>query len=554
MENAPRKFGIVIAIAAFAIAALIAKPAYRAVRTWRAESLAADAESAIGRQAWTEASQKAQAAYHLDPRSPRAIRVIARLYTIAGQPGAVDFWKSLRATGKATMEDRRDLIRAGLRFGKAGEVRPEVFALATNQPALPENLRAAVEFFLLSGERTNAVRFSRELVIVNPEPASELLLGEALLTTRLDNEISQGRVILEKLSAQTNSIGLEAQIALANAGLLSNDAVPRLIDRLSKFPTANAPQRLLADDLRLRLQPDDRNAIATALLRDYARAPLTNRLAVAHWLNAHQEFARTLDLLPVDYARTNRDALLARLDALPPLGKWNEVRAELEGENVALEPVLRELYLARTARELKMLPEAEAHWRRVQLELATTPQAMMYVAEYAEKIGEIDQARQVYERLTPVPEYSDRAFAGIIRIAERDGGTRTLREIMRDLTARHPDDPAPQNDLAYLNLLLNERVEASREIALKLVSANPNVMAYRTTLALACLRLDDAATARKLYDGLNLDWRKMRPGWQAVHAAVIGASGDTEQARALAKQIPMTGLKPEERALIQPWL
>ena len=63
MENASRKIGILIGIVAFAAGVLLAKPAYRGVRSWRAESLAAQAESAIGRQAWTEASQKAQAAY-----------------------------------------------------------------------------------------------------------------------------------------------------------------------------------------------------------------------------------------------------------------------------------------------------------------------------------------------------------------------------------------------------------------------------------------------------------------------------------------------------------
>jgi DNA-binding SARP family transcriptional activator len=179
---------------------------------------------------------------------------------------------------------------------------------------------------------------------------------------------------------------------------------------------------------------------------------------------------------------------------------------------------------------------------------------MLYVADYAEKIGETDEARKVFERLTGVPEYSDRAYAGLIRIAERNGGTRTLREIMRDLSARHPDDPAPQNDLAYLNLLLNERVEASKETAEALHKAHPNVMAYRNTLALAYLRLDDPASARKLYEDLNLDWKMLQPGWQAVHAAVIGANGDAQNARVLAKEIPLNALKPEEHALIQPWL
>ena len=42
MENASRKFSVTFAIIALIVIALAAKPAYRAVRTWRAESLAAE--------------------------------------------------------------------------------------------------------------------------------------------------------------------------------------------------------------------------------------------------------------------------------------------------------------------------------------------------------------------------------------------------------------------------------------------------------------------------------------------------------------------------------
>src|SRR5438132_2279857 len=109
MESARHKIFIVVIVFLSVAVALLAKPVYRAVRSWRADSLAAEAESAIGRQAWAEASQKAQAAYHLDPTNPRSIRTVARLYTIAGQPSSVTFWQNLRASGKATMQDRREL-------------------------------------------------------------------------------------------------------------------------------------------------------------------------------------------------------------------------------------------------------------------------------------------------------------------------------------------------------------------------------------------------------------------------------------------------------------
>lgn len=544
--------GLIIGLAI--VGGLSARPIYRLLRSKRADALAREAEAAIARQSWTDASQKAQAAYHLDPTRESAIRVVARLYTIAGQPDAVGFWQNLRAGGFATREDRRELVRAGLRFGRASEVREEAFVLAKEPPPEAENLRLAAEFCMLTGDRTNALNFSRELLKLRPNAESELTVARAELAMGDSARVSAARATLANLATLTNSVGLEAEVVLARAGLVSDSALPALIDRLRGHPEAQLSHRLLAEELRLRLEPHRRAAEVAAFVADFSAAPLTNRIEVARWLSHEREFSRAADLISPAEALKNRDAFLARVDALSALGRWKEARAELESPNLPIEAVLRELFLARIARELKQLPEAEAHWRRVNLELSSQPEAILFVAEYAEKIDEMEEARKAYERLAAIPEFGETAFAGMIRVAEKTGSTRTLREIMRDLSARRPDDPAPQNDFAYLNLLLNERVEQSKELARKLYDAQPNVLAFRTTLALANLRLNDPVAAKKLYEGVNLDWSQLNAGWQAVHAAVVGESGEPNLARTLARRIPLGRLKPEERQLIQPWL
>src|SRR4051812_31237010 len=176
MESSPRKIALILAAIMLVAALCGARPAYRALRGWRAERLAREAEAAITLEAWTDASQKAQAAYHLDPTSPAAMRVVARLYTIAGQPTAVTFWQNLRASGKATPSDRRELVRAGLRFGKWAEVKKEAFTLASEPPISPENLRLAADYCLIIGDKTNALLFSRALLKLDANPASELTL------------------------------------------------------------------------------------------------------------------------------------------------------------------------------------------------------------------------------------------------------------------------------------------------------------------------------------------------------------------------------------------
>src|SRR5688572_15028395 len=167
------------------LAALLwARPALRAVRSWRVASLADKAEAAMGRQAWDEAFEKAAAAHRLQPQSPRGIRVLAHLHTTAGDTNALAFWQKLRATGKATMGDRRDFIRAALRFGEVAEVRSEVFKLASEPPLQPENLRVAAEYCLFTGDFTNAFQFTRALTNAEPGAVSELLMAQVLLTAR----------------------------------------------------------------------------------------------------------------------------------------------------------------------------------------------------------------------------------------------------------------------------------------------------------------------------------------------------------------------------------
>jgi hypothetical protein len=105
-----------------------------------------------------------------------------------------------------------------------------------------------------------------------------------------------------------------------------------------------------------------------------------------------------------------------------------------------------------------------------------------------------------------------------------------------------------------LELLLEINVEGAKQIAEALVAKHPEMMAYRTTLALAHLRRKDYAALRAAYEKSTLVWDQALPGWQAVYVAAVGALGQTNLARQLAPTVPQHRLKPEERELLRPWL
>src|SRR6266550_6853903 len=101
LEKARRKRRLVIVtlliFTALAVA-IAGGPVYHQLKAWRARQLAAAAELLITEKKLDPAAQKAKAAYLMWPREPNAIRVMAKLQTLAGQANAVQFWQLLLAS------------------------------------------------------------------------------------------------------------------------------------------------------------------------------------------------------------------------------------------------------------------------------------------------------------------------------------------------------------------------------------------------------------------------------------------------------------------------
>jgi hypothetical protein len=88
------------------------------------------------------------------------------------------------------------------------------------------------------------------------------------------------------------------------------------------------------------------------------------------------------------------------------------------------------------------------------------------------------------------------------------------------------------------------------ELAANLVVKNPRSMPHRTFLALAYLRANRTADAIVVYKDITVARSALTPSALAVHAAVLAADGQIEEAKAEAKQIRDDQLLPEERQLI----
>jgi hypothetical protein len=73
------------------------------------------------------------------------------------------------------------------------------------------------------------------------------------------------------------------------------------------------------------------------------------------------------------------------------------------------------------------------------------------------------------------------------------------------------------------------------------------------SLALADLVQNDPKTAMDRIGDDKFAWSRTAPRWQALHVAILGANGKSEEARTAAKSVDIARLRPEEALWVQPW-
>ena len=554
--------------AALVLAVLVtAKPAYRAAKSWRAGRLLDRAEQQGAKGQWTDAYHSLHAANTLAPEDARISRATARLLGERNDPQAIAFLEMLIQSPDGTPQDRVDLIRLALRVGQLGAVQKHLIALLdAAQPAHRfDTLLLASEWHGRCGDASRAVGFAREAVAEARDGRqtgdAKMLLARLLLLPSGQPEVApdarqqaEAKQYLWEIAAREDRSGLEALLLLSEAckSAPSPDEARQLAERLARHPLAGDAQRLLGLTWKLRAEPEHREKILTDAISTARSGGLERLTSLGRWLVQQKESRRAIRLIPLTAALADKDLFLIYVDALADLGRWQDLQVLLAGKSpLPIDPTIRNLYEVRTALALGRETESRQHWADVTKAMRQAdPKTVLYVAQYAEQLGMRDEAAKAYRQLTGIAGAERAGYLGLLLLAEQSGDTRKLRDQMKEFAGRFPDEFEPQNDLAYLDLLLNENVATSLERAAQFVKRFPDMLAYRTTLALAHLRTGDTAAARKVYGDIDTNWNAAKPGWHAVHAAVLAASGEQALASTHAARINLDRLKAEERALI----
>jgi hypothetical protein len=526
---------------------------YGHAKVWRAHELTREAKDLLGRKETAEGESKLMAAYMLEPQDAEVLRALATHDLSLGNPHALFFYRILLALPGATREDQREASRAFLSFGDLKSAEELAKILIAKAPEA-DDYALQGQVYWRAGAEKQAISFTRQALALEPKNREvQLLLARMLSKMPGQEQQVEAENLLRELAQTNDQEGLEALEAMARNPTLDVASQRRVLEQLRQHPLLDDEGRFAGWELERRLGARDDKAVMKDAVEFFKSSDLDRKAVAARWLYNQGQPESVLELATPPDTLANQELFLARLDALAYLKNWTEVEKELS-DNAPLPQTVIFLYRARAARELGDPTGSAADWDRARAAAATEKGMLSYLGQYAVKTGLYDEAKKTYAQMAHNREQALEGYTALLQVEAQHGTNAEILATLKQMSVDLPMQPEPKNDWAYLSLLLNANVDTAWNTAQSLVRANPQMLAYRTTLALGYLRKNDAAGAERVYEGLQIDWSTAPPSAKLIYAVVLAANGKKDQATAFVHTFNRSQLRAEEWALLDFYL
>lgn len=540
----------------FVLLGLMVKPVFRAVKFWRAGIYLSQTAKDLSAGNVEQAKEQCLLSLALRPGHVDAVRMLARISDAKRDPLALSLWMNVLQSLDCKDTDRMAAAEAAMRVRATGVAEEQLQVLLSRQKPSKETYNLAGLVAVAQGRASMGREWFHKALDLDPryERAEVNLARAELMMAELDFTKGRGKPNFERLKLlgeNQDEWGLESLRILVDWGCRFPTSFPfdkAIAEKLKTHPLAKMAERCQAVDWEIRSNPQKTGEIVNAMTASSDKLSSEDRRELGAWLNRHGLFERTLLEFPVQ-STTPDDLFLVQLDALAALKRWKEISDMLSNDVLKSDPMLRSLYQARAAKEMGDLQLFELGWKQAVLSAKDRPQALRYLAHYAEKLGQFEKSVELYEKLSNYASSQAEALLKLVSIYEKLGRTRDLLRTMQRLFAVNPDHAAIRNDVAYLSLLLDDSSSQPYVKAREVYALDPTLPPFAVTYALAQLK---GGLPRVALNALNhvSPKRLKAPGWQAVYAATLAANGRRSEAIRIAHKIDEQYLKPEEKKLI----
>ena len=528
-------------------------PAYQQLKVWRAMNFLAQSEVAANEGNISKSIALMRRAILMAPNEEKIFRKV-RLYNASlGDATALNSLQQLMLEKQATTEELLTLAEQAIKANN-----PVIAKAAMGQVQEDHSARKTIlQMRLLEdeGNLKEALDLAREeLPNLTPDDQDRLLLATAEMTLRTD--IKASRAILLQLVDKNSATGIAALRLLAAQTLVQRGLEflksDKTADKLLAHPLHTPDDSLIALDLQLLENPAAKPALLAQTMAERSAGPPDDALAFARWLNRRLHYAASVEFIGRERAVAHADWLLLYLDALAGLERWNDIFNLLDAETIiGLSDSIRLLFLARAAEKSGDKEKADQSWREMQLGLAyEKPEVVSFIAAYALRIGEREQAIKAYTSLSHRKETALEGYLGLIRCWPQNTPAAELLPLYQEMTESFPMLTEAKNDQIYLKLLTNDKPATTAAIASEIYNTTPQSLATLSINALGMLKTGKPAEADTLYNNKSISWLSSPPQWRVVRASVLYAIGKKKEADEITRTINKSQLRPEERALL----
>jgi len=528
-------------------------PAYQQLKVWRAMKFLAQSEVAANEGNISKSIALMRRAILMAPNEEKIFRKV-RLYNASlGDATALNSLQQLMLEKQATTEELLTLAEQAIKANN-----PVIAKAAMDQVQEDHSARKTIvqmRLLEVEGNIKEALDLAREeLPNLTPDDQDRLLLATAEMTLRTD--ITASRAILLQLVDKNSATGIAALRLLAAQTLVQRGLEflksDKTADKLLAHPLHTPDDSLIALDLQLLENPAAKPALLAQTMAERSAGPPDDALAFARWLNRRLHYAASVEFIGRERAVAHADWLLLYLDALAGLDRWNDIFNLLDAETIiGLSDSIRLLFLARAAEKSGDKEKADQSWREMQLGLAyEKPEVVSFIAAYALRIGEREQATKAYTSLSHRKETALEGYLGLIRCWPQNTPAAELLPLYQEMTESFPMLAEAKNDQIYLKLLTNDKLATTAAIASEIYNTTPQSLATLSINALGMLKTGKPAEADTLYNNKSISWLSSPPQWRVVRASVLYAIGKKKEADEIARTINKSQLRPEERALL----
>ncbi|MCC7375222.1 MAG: hypothetical protein IT581_11265 [Verrucomicrobiales bacterium] len=545
--------GIVIVLGI--AAAFTARPAWRAIKAMRANGFIREAEDFARKEEWSSVFQRIRAALQLAPANPDILRYAARMHGKVGLEASLRFYEQLLGTQRATTQDREDYAAVALRLGYSDIAWNQLEDLLEAANPSPTAKILGAQYFAIKRQIPRALTLARQSVQADPgNVTNALTLANLLSVSATPGDLNEALQMLRPVARTNGPFQLKALSTILFAPNSPRPDREMVEQRLAEMPDRSPEAQLLYADAQLSLDPTQLNRVADEVIEKFGHGSPAEVAGAASWLNRHQLFGRSLEILLPDLSFKNEPLFRLRYDALIGLGRTRDAYDFVMVDRAPGDALQLEFLRCNTAVKMKDDAAVESHLRSMIDIARNQPRLLKNVAEFAvrqKKRAIADEANQILSRnkREAVP-----AFQALLRSADIQGETWVARDYARKLEAFKKEDASIKLQIAYYDLLLNENVESAASTSEALHREKPEDFNRRVVLALAYLRKNQPKEAGAIIEGQVVRWNRLTPGIRAVVVAAVGASGKTDVAAKLLQRVPIASLKVEERDLIRPFL